>query len=637
MRKGLRSYTAYVKNTVQIQFITANLCQNVQWNSYPRVVVVLLLGDDMIEIKQKRLQRVWPGLFGAGVDVFRMTAMGALLVCGVAISGCSGDPGTPTPDDASETPAPPTPTPPGPTPTATPVPPPDQDGDTILDTEDNCPVVANKDQKDTDGDDLGDACDDCPKDSANDADGDGKCADEDNCPTTANGNQANEDGDSLGDACDDCPADAANDADGDGLCADEDNCPTKSNADQADGDGDGAGDACDNCLTNSNGDQLDSDGDDKGDACDVCPNDAADDGDGDGKCADEDNCPSISNPNQMDRDEDGAGDECDVCPNNNPNDNGDGTCGPSVPAPSEDADFFIFGTFPDQGYQKVPLQPNGRVYFSTTYAGDPALVKVRLVSQNGDGTDLPVTIVNDEARFYPTLQPDTDYCILASVAYQSSVKGRWPLEHAACFTTRQPCGTPIDIGYDTEIIKLGSSPGVVATLNATIESYGNDYPVALVFGETLRTDVFPLSDLEVVLGAYEAKTDGTNALRYEGYTSTFENCSVSSTGNFTCSGDSAIFPLYLDTYGVNLYVTNAEMLGTVQVSGNIATITDFVLKGIVTEDNIYRIESETGVEGIAALIRLDVDTNGDRKNDAATFEVTTVPQSLLMVDTECSD
>jgi hypothetical protein len=49
--------------------------------------------------------------------------------------------------------------------------PPDGDGDGILNVNDNCPTVANADQKDTDMDGIGDACDACP----NDADPDGYC------------------------------------------------------------------------------------------------------------------------------------------------------------------------------------------------------------------------------------------------------------------------------------------------------------------------------------------------------------------------------------------------------------------------------------------------------------------------------
>ena len=58
----------------------------------------------------------------------------------------------------------------------------DRDDDGIIDSEDNCPDVANADQANNDGDTLGDACD--------------------NCPDVTNEDQANYDGDELGDACD---------------------------------------------------------------------------------------------------------------------------------------------------------------------------------------------------------------------------------------------------------------------------------------------------------------------------------------------------------------------------------------------------------------------------------------------------
>ena len=104
------------------------------------------------------------------------------------------------------------------------------DGDTIDDTMDNCPEVANQDQTDTDNDGLGDACDD---DDDNDGDLDG----DDNCPLTPNPGQEDNDGDGIGDACDD-------DDDNDGVPDDDDNCPLTPN-DQTDTDGDGKGDACD--------------------------------------------------------------------------------------------------------------------------------------------------------------------------------------------------------------------------------------------------------------------------------------------------------------------------------------------------------------------------------------------------------
>jgi|GEM_PF-1040585 len=108
---------------------------------------------------------------------------------------------------------------------------PDDDGDSVVDPDDNCPLVANTDQADLEKDGLGDACD---PDDENDGVPDAV----DNCPTLKNKDQANHDGDALGDLCDD-------DDDNDGVLDPNDNCPLIANAAQADLDKDGQGDACD--------------------------------------------------------------------------------------------------------------------------------------------------------------------------------------------------------------------------------------------------------------------------------------------------------------------------------------------------------------------------------------------------------
>jgi hypothetical protein len=76
---------------------------------------------------------------------------------------------------------------------------PDFDGDGVPDAIDNCPELANPDQRDSDGDGLGDACD--------------------RCPTVAGASNHDEDNDAVGDLCDDCPGtvDYQSDIDHDGV------------------------------------------------------------------------------------------------------------------------------------------------------------------------------------------------------------------------------------------------------------------------------------------------------------------------------------------------------------------------------------------------------------------------------------
>jgi len=224
----------------------------------------------------------------------------------------------------------------------------DDDNDTISDTTDNCPLVANPDQADGDADGIGDACDNCPlvsNPNQSDSDGDGigdACDDDDdndtvpdatdNCPLVPNPDQTDTDGDGLGDACD-------SDDDNDTVPDAADNCPFVANPAQLDTDRDGLGDACDgdddndtvpdasdNCPLVANPAQLDTDHDGIGDACD--------DTDGDGVMDAADNCPFVANPAQLDTDGDGLGDACDGDDDNDAIPDASDNC-PLVPNPDQ--------------------------------------------------------------------------------------------------------------------------------------------------------------------------------------------------------------------------------------------------------------------------------------------------------------
>lgn len=81
----------------------------------------------------------------------------------------------------------------------------DTDGDTILNQNDNCPLIANVDQKNVDNDSFGDVCDTqplIPNTTQEDKDKDGIADATDNCPDYPNASQKDENGNGVGDICD---------------------------------------------------------------------------------------------------------------------------------------------------------------------------------------------------------------------------------------------------------------------------------------------------------------------------------------------------------------------------------------------------------------------------------------------------
>lgn len=166
----------------------------------------------------------------------------------------------------------------------------DDDSDGVVDTGDNCPLIVNTDQKNTDGDSEGDVCD-------SDDDNDTVLDTTDNCPLIANTDQANNDQDPLGDLCDP-------DDDNDDLTDDEEKV-LGADPFKPDTDSDSVGDKTDNCPLFTNTNQKNTDGDSKGDVCDP-------DDDNDNVADGSDNCSLVINTNQANNEQDSEGDACDL-------------------------------------------------------------------------------------------------------------------------------------------------------------------------------------------------------------------------------------------------------------------------------------------------------------------------------------
>ncbi len=379
-----------------------------------------------------------------------------------------------------------------------------------------------------------------------------------------------------------------------------------------------------------------------GDGSDITPTPSGVDGatpepvdtDRDGVADWEDNCPEIANPSQRDTDQDGAGDVCDPCPSDNPDDpDQDGECGRDDAA---GASFDILGTVPDDGFQAVATALAGKIYFTAPYPGDVNKVLVAIEDEWGRVQFPQVVLFEDEATFLPVLEADTDYCMTVEIAEQAAVPAVWPLVHEACFTTRVPCGVPVDVGHDAAVVRLGGGERALNALNALLQRYSDDYPIALLLEDIARSQTFPVEGLEAAMGAWRNQDGIQEKVLYpEGYTASFPECAISGDGTLTCRGFQATIPFYSDGMAVHLYLAQPRFSGTLEQSGDITTMDQFTLTGAVTPENVARMEQELGVEGVSALLVLDVDLDGDGAPDAASVEVRTHPRPLDLLDAAC--
>ncbi len=361
------------------------------------------------------------------------------------------------------------------------------------------------------------------------------------------------------------------------------------------------------------------------------------DTDGDHVPDNEDNCPLDANPAQKDFDRDGAGDACDPCPSDNPDDpDRDGVCGAPDANQESEFSFRILGTSPDEGFKAVSTSPTGKVFFTEPYTGEAEKVSVVIRSERGDVQRPVITVIGDEATFFPRLDAESDYCMTVEVEQQESVPAEWPLVHEACFTTRVPCGVPIDVGHDAAVTRLGGNDLALGALNTLLQKYSDDYPIVLLLENIARSDTFPVGALSSAMGAW-ANQDGMQekVLQFEGYTASLPDCTIAADGRLTCTGNYATIPFQSDGMTLHLYIDSPSLFGTLEAAGDIQSMDTFTLAGAVTRDNIERMEEELGVEGVSALLVLDVDLDEDGVPDAASIEVQTFPRPLELLGAAC--
>lgn len=313
--------------------------------------------------------------------------------------------------------------------------------------------------------------------------------------------------------------------------------------------------------------------------------------------------------------------------------------------PAANPTFYVYQSFPTDGALSVPTSVVGSFYFSQPYAGSTSGLHITLKNMS-TGTSQPMPSVNltgDKTRVSTpgnlTLSLNTSYCLVLNVDHDPLVPAAWPLQAQSCFTTEKPCGTAIQVGYDTLAIQFGATPArgqpdVVAILNNLLKVFGNDLYVAMMFDDLGPSATFPQSNVRVAVGEY--RPGNPPYIVPTGWTSSATGCSIDGSGKFSCTSDETVFPLPLmDTDGnvtetLFLYLKDITMTGLVKVSGNFTDMDTYVLKGHMLYDDVVRLATAGGYPEIAAAVILDLDTDGDGEKDAATFELNTAPVPMTL-------
>ncbi len=311
---------------------------------------------------------------------------------------------------------------------------------------------------------------------------------------------------------------------------------------------------------------------------------------------------------------------------------------PPTPTPKPDIPLplTINSSTPGNGAMAVPRTTSYTIVFNENLTGDYHSIQVTLSGPGieGGSVELSDPTLSDDLKSLtyagPILSEDSDYTL--DVVYpedpsQDPQPEAWPIEHHSTFSTTFPCGVGFNItAQNVQIVKLGSNEQLVDTLNNILSSAALD-PVDLLFVDVLTGAEFPVDPFKIVSALVYPAGGGTYELDDDyGFSVGMEGCSLSTDGLFECGPDSFVFPIPLtDDTALNLYLSDATLSATVIDSGNINDMNEFDLKGIITENDIERILEEANLSGLSDAITLDLDTNGDGINDAATAEATSNP------------
>ena len=302
----------------------------------------------------------------------------------------------------------------------------------------------------------------------------------------------------------------------------------------------------------------------------------------------------------------------------------------------------IEGAVPSEGAMAIPRFPEVQVAFTDAIpAGSEGAITATIEWEGGS-----IPLVLDDAREIPgddtlaflasgVLEEDADYRLEVQVDEIPGLEpeGAWPLTFSSTFSTRVPCGVTFNIAEEITINALGGNEALVRLLQGVLEETSL-LPIALMFVDTAPGDAFPMSDLRLVAGLpIEVEEDIYGPDRTYGYPVSVEPCAIESDGAVVCEEATFVFPIPItDETVIYLTISRALLRGQAVTSGDFVDLDDFLLEGVITEDDLILALESAGLPSLVSYIKLDVDLNDDGIPDAASASASSNPSWLSIDD-----
>jgi hypothetical protein len=303
--------------------------------------------------------------------------------------------------------------------------------------------------------------------------------------------------------------------------------------------------------------------------------------------------------------------------------------------------FYVSGSFPQDGALGVPQDLFVQFFFSEPFAGDVADFSATLT---GTFTQTVQPLVNPvlgedqmSVGYAVSLWPeDRTYTLHLEVKESPYVDARWPLSYDATFKTSIYCGQTFDIFRDLAFVSLGANEDTASQLNALLALRDPAWTTGMILEGIPQNIDFPVTSFDAGIAGLEQVVEDSDIYGLNhatGVTSQIKGMSIDRSGAMEGSADRAVFPLQLNSSStVYVYLYGVELAATVQSSGNLTEMRDFLLSGVMLGNDVFNLLNQFGIDPEQLQLALDVDTDGDGFPDSATVKLESDPVMVELVD-----